>query len=82
MAQHYQDAMRLISKFGKPDSFITCTCNLEWPEIVNNLRHFESRNDRPDLLSRVFYQKLCDLMNQLIKQNILGSVIAYTYVVE
>ena len=32
-------------------------------------------------MSRVFYQKLRDLMNQLTRKDILGKVIAYTYVV-
>jgi hypothetical protein len=33
MNQLYQDAMGLIRKFGKPDLFITFTCNPFWPEI-------------------------------------------------
>ena len=33
MHQLYQDAMGLIRKFGKPDLFITFTCNPHWPEI-------------------------------------------------
>ena len=27
MMQHYQDAMGIVRKFGKPDLFITMTCN-------------------------------------------------------
>ncbi len=33
MHQLYQDSMSLIRKFGKPDLFITFTCNSNWPEI-------------------------------------------------
>ena len=33
MHQLYQDSMGLIRKFGKPDLFITFTCNSFWPEI-------------------------------------------------
>ena len=35
--QHYQDAMTIVAKYGKPDLFITITCNPAWPEITNNL---------------------------------------------
>jgi hypothetical protein len=33
MQQQYQDAMALVRKYGKPDLFITMTCNTNWPEI-------------------------------------------------
>ena len=31
MAQLYQDAMNIVRRFGKPDLFITFTCNPTWP---------------------------------------------------
>ena len=37
MQQNYQDAMAIVRKFGKPDLFITVTCNPNWREIVENL---------------------------------------------
>jgi hypothetical protein len=33
MHQLYQDSMALIRKYGKPDLFITFTCNSNWHEI-------------------------------------------------
>jgi len=33
MMQNYQDAMVIVSKFDKPDLFITMTCNPKWREI-------------------------------------------------
>ena len=33
MQQLYQDAMSIVRRFGKPDLFITFTCNPNWPEI-------------------------------------------------
>jgi hypothetical protein len=33
MMQNYQDAMAIVSKFGKPDLFIIMTCNPKWREI-------------------------------------------------
>jgi len=37
MQQCYQDAMSVVTKFGKPDLFITMTCNPKWKEITDNL---------------------------------------------
>ncbi|KAM0727891.1 hypothetical protein ACS0PU_005360 [Formica fusca] len=37
MLQNYQDSMAIVSKFGKPDLFITMTCNPKWREIEENL---------------------------------------------
>jgi len=39
MWQNYQDSIAIISKFGKPDLFITMTCNSKWREIEENLLH-------------------------------------------
>ncbi|KAG5876809.1 hypothetical protein JTB14_014139 [Gonioctena quinquepunctata] len=35
--RQYLDAMTVVASFGKPDSFITLTCNPNRPEIRNNL---------------------------------------------
>ncbi|XP_073129973.1 uncharacterized protein [Henckelia pumila] len=82
MRRRYLDAMALVRNFGKPDLFITMTCNPEWPEIKNHLFPGQTSHDRPDLVSRVFRAKLVDLKNQIIKENFFGSVIAYVYVIE
>jgi len=31
MQQRFQDAMVMVMKIGKPDLFITFTCNPKWP---------------------------------------------------
>jgi hypothetical protein len=58
MAQLYQDSMAIVRQYGKPDLFITMTCNPKWEEIVNALKLGEIANDRPDLVTRVFVGKL------------------------
>ena len=58
MHQNYQDAMAMIGKYGKPDLFLTFTCNPLWREIQENLGPTEKANDRPDLVARVFKMKL------------------------
>ena len=37
MIKLYQDGMAIIQTIGKPDLFITVTCNPNWPEITNTL---------------------------------------------
>jgi hypothetical protein len=37
MHEKNQNAMTYVRKFGRPDLFITFTCNPEWPEIKNEL---------------------------------------------
>jgi len=54
MLQNYQDSMTIVSKFGKPDVFITMTCNPKWREIEENLLHGQQAFDRPDIYARVF----------------------------
>ena len=53
LLQNYQDAMAIISKHGKPDLFLTFTCNPKWQEITENLHDGEMPINRPDLLARV-----------------------------
>ena len=62
MAQLYQDSMSIVRRFGKPDYFITFTCNPAWPEIKNELLFGKSAADRSDLCSRVFRLKFKELM--------------------
>ncbi|KAG2192401.1 hypothetical protein INT47_012468 [Mucor saturninus] len=82
MRQLYQDAMSIVRHFGKPDLFITFTCNPTWPEITNSLLAGQRANDRPDLCSRVFNLKLKELMNDLTRKHILGKVLAFVNVIE
>ncbi|XP_065316121.1 uncharacterized protein LOC135924917 [Gordionus sp. m RMFG-2023] len=61
MRERYHDAMAIVLKFGKPDLFITFTCNPNWREIKENLFSGQSPTDRPDLIARVFKLKLNEL---------------------
>jgi len=49
MMQNYQDAMAIVRKYGKPDVFITMTCNPNWLEIKENLLPNQQPADRPDI---------------------------------
>jgi len=56
MHKCFQDAVYIVSKLGKPDYFITMTCNPNWPEIKDSLLPVpgQAPADRPDLLSPDF----------------------------
>ncbi|CAH9105004.1 unnamed protein product [Cuscuta europaea] len=82
MRRRYMDAMALVQHYGKPDIFLTMTCNPNWPEIKNLLQHNDEAQNRPDLIARVFRAKIEELKVDLIKKKLLGAVIAYTYVIE
>ena len=35
--EKFHNATTIVGRFGKPDLFITMTCNANWPEIKNEL---------------------------------------------
>ena len=82
MQQEYQDAMAIVAKKGRPDLFLTYTCNPKSREIVENLLPGQKASDRPDLVSRVFKQKLSELKTDLFKRDLLGKVVAHIHVIE
>ncbi|CAH1771128.1 3983_t:CDS:2, partial [Entrophospora sp. SA101] len=82
MHQLYQDGMAIVRVFGKPDLFITMTCNPQWPEITNELLPGQMAQDRPDLIARVFNMKLKVMLGDILKDDIFGKVIAYLYTIE
>ncbi|CAN0273274.1 unnamed protein product, partial [Scytosiphon promiscuus] len=82
MVQQYQDAMAIVRKYGKPDLFVTFTCNPAWPEIKDALLEGQTPTDRPDIVSRVFHAKLRALENDLYKNGCFGTTVAWCRVVE
>ncbi|UYV67933.1 hypothetical protein LAZ67_5002532 [Cordylochernes scorpioides] len=62
MQQRYQDAMAIVEKHGKPDLFVTMTCNPKWKDITDNLEDWQRVEHRPDLIARVFKLKLEQLL--------------------
>ncbi|PWZ11729.1 ATP-dependent DNA helicase PIF1 [Zea mays] len=82
MRRQYMDAMALVRKFGKLDIFLTMTCNPNWDEIRRELLPGQTPQDRPDLVVCVFHVKLQELKHRLTKQDILGKVRAYVYIME
>ena len=81
MTNLYQDAMAVVRKLGKPDLFITFTCNPQWPEISENLLSGQTPTDRPDIVTRVFHLKLREFLQDIVG-HIFGQVAAYMWTVE
>ncbi|KAK4411840.1 hypothetical protein Sango_0257000 [Sesamum angolense] len=82
MYQRYQDAMSVVQKFGKPDLFITMTCNPSWEEIQNELKPRQTPQDRPDLLTRIFRAKFEELKKDIYTKGVLGKAVAHVHVIE
>ncbi|KAH9081111.1 hypothetical protein Ae201684P_012083 [Aphanomyces euteiches] len=88
MRQRYLDAMAIVRKYGRPDLFITVTCNPKWVEIDRELELAKENygykrppSDRPDLLTRMFRLKLLAIEAMLTK-GILGRQGAHVRSVE
>ena len=75
MMQNYLDAMTICKVYGYPDLFITFTCNPNWPEIARfvNERGLKSE-DRPDAITRVFKQKLDNIMYDFKERSYFGKL--------
>ncbi|KAJ1412947.1 Helitron helicase-like domain [Sesbania bispinosa] len=73
MTQRYEDGMAIVLSDGKPDIFLTMTCNPCWSEITSELGTFETPQDRPDLLTRIFKAKFEQLKDDVINKGVLGK---------
>ncbi|KAI5438717.1 hypothetical protein KIW84_024444 [Lathyrus oleraceus] len=82
MTQRYEDGMAIVLNGGKPDIFLTMTCNPSWSEITSELLPFQTPQDRPDLLTRIFRSKFEKLKDDVINKGVLGKVKSYVYVTE
>ena len=81
MHQLFQDSMCVIRKYGKPDLFITMTCNPQWKDLKIALNGAQAV-DRPDITTRVFREKCLELKSEIVKKGILGNCVSYVYVCE
>jgi len=70
----FMDAMSLVAKYGRPDYFLTMTCNPYWPEITELLLPGQTPQDRPDIVAKVYHAKLIDFHDFVIKKGHFGKV--------
>ena len=81
LSKLFQDSMAVIREYGKPDLFVTVTCNPNWPEIVNEMPGVIN-SEKLTLIARVFKLKLKAIMNDIYVKKVLGNVKANMYVLE
>ena len=75
MFNNCQDAMAICKRYGYPDFFITITCNVNCPEILNFVKSRGlTASDRPTIVCRVFKMKLDQMMIDFKKNNLFGKV--------
>ena len=82
MHEKTQDGMTYVKTFGRPDLFLTFTCNPKWKEIRDNILEGQSEVQRHDIVARVFKQKVIRMMDLLRKFKIFGPTQAFMYSVE
>lgn len=82
MHEYAQDAMAYVRTYGRPDLFITFTCNQNWKEIQENLLYNQQPTDRHDIVSRVFNQKQKQLMELIKTSHVFGETVAWLYTIE
>lgn len=82
MHEYAQDSLAYVRLHGRPDLFITVTCNPKWPEICQLFMPNQSSPDRHDLVARVFRQKLTKLMDLIVKHDIFGPTRCFMYTIE
>ncbi|XP_045455661.1 uncharacterized protein LOC123665392 [Melitaea cinxia] len=77
-----QDAMTYVRNYGKPDLFITATCNPNWSEIKENINTNLTPQDRYDIVNRVFHLKVQKLLHLINKSHIFGPPRCHMYTIE
>lgn len=82
MQEYAQDAMTYVRHYGRPDLFVTFTCNQNWSEIKDNLMPGQTKLDRHDITARVFRQKLKSLIDFITKYHVFGATRCWMYSVE
>ena len=61
----YQETLAIGAEFGTPDIFLTFTANPNWLEITEFSDNKESKQQRADIIARVFRLKTKRLMDSL-----------------
>ncbi|GFT78626.1 ATP-dependent DNA helicase [Trichonephila clavipes] len=65
--EYTQDAFTYVRNYGRPDLFITMTCNPAWPEITRELIPGQNSTDKHDLTAREFKVKVQKFVALLTK---------------
>lgn len=80
--EYTQDAFRYVRNYGRPDLFITMTCNPDWPEITKEPITGQNSTDKHDLTARLFKIKVQNLVSLLTTGKIFGDMKCFMYSIE
>jgi hypothetical protein len=79
MFQNCHDGLGICRDHGPPDFFVTFTCNLGWPKIVDSFfGPGQIAPDRSDVIVKVFHLKLDDLLDDIRSITIFGPLVVGT----
>ena len=73
----YQETLAIGAEYGTPDIFFTFTANPSWQEITEFSDNKDSKQQRADIIARVFRMKTKRLMDTVNKSMVFGKVKAY-----
>ena len=83
MHQNYLDAMTIVTKYGKPNIFLTMTATPNRPEVRENILPHQTAIDIPGVISRFFHLKLkkllCDLLQRTCGCIFLHNLVSDAY---
>ncbi|POS82286.1 hypothetical protein EPUL_003713, partial [Erysiphe pulchra] len=82
MTKCFQNAMAITRAIGNPSIFLTFTANPSWLEIVENLKHNQTSDSRPDLVAKVFKLKLDQYLYDINERHVYGVQIGSQYSIE
>jgi hypothetical protein len=77
----YQDSMAIVRRLGRPTLFITFTATSWWPEVERELGQGDSGVNRADLICRVFYLKMKQLLKELYDGK-FGEHLGHVFTIE
>ena len=74
----------LLLKLNETILNVFCTTSnfSDWEEIKESLFPGENSHDRPDVVTRIFEQKVQELIRDLMKRGVLGKVVAIMLMTE
>ncbi len=82
MAVLFLNCMAMVQRFGRPDLFITVTCNPNHPDILRSLLPGQHPTDRPDLIARYFNRQVHALLEVLTEGQVFGAFEMYSAIIE
>ncbi|GFT84314.1 hypothetical protein TNCV_1609551 [Trichonephila clavipes] len=79
LQEYTQDAFTYVRTYGRPDLFVTFTCNSLWQDVTQELMSGQKATDRHDIVAHVFRLKVQKLTKVVTKGKVFGDVQCHMY---